>query len=394
MAMRHVGPYNLLRGGSPLPFPRGGSPDPPRTIERLGLGAVVQEGHRAGSGSAAGAETRRALWRQVVGLLAAAAVLLAAAGSARAGFSDILRRVRDELGRVLLARDILVQPGEEVTLAASLRGGFRLEGVAGVRIQFHLHQRRLGQIASDGDGDVAVRWTAPEEPGNYAVRVRVKPADQPEDEDDRVAPTRLLVAVRRPDVPLAIVDLDKTLVASGFHRVLLGSEGKPMAGSRTVLSRLARTHTIVYLTHRPDFLGPTSKTWLDRHGYPLGPVLTSTLGGLIRGSGAYKAKRLADLARDFKHLKLGIGDKVSDARAYAEGGLTSILILHVDWSEDDPEDYEELAADLAALPKTVHVVTNWSAVAEVLFEGASRPAGPMIRRLRRVAADLRRRGED
>jgi len=333
--------------------------------------------------------------RHIFPALAAAAVLVAAAGPLRAGFGDILRRVRDELGRVLLARDVLCRPGEEVALAASLRGGFRLEGVEGVRIQFHLQERRLAQVASGSDGDAAVGWTAPAEPGDYRIRVRVKPADQPANEDDRVPPTRLLVAVRKPDVPLAIVDLDKTLVASGFHRVLLGGGGaEPMAGSRTVLARLARTHTLVYLTHRPDFLGPTSKTWLDGHGYPLGPVLTSTLGGLIRGSGRYKSRRLTEIARTFKTLKVGIGDKVSDARAYAARGLTSVLILHVDWSEDDPEDYEDLADDLADLPETVHVVTNWSAVAEVLFEGASRPAGPMVRRLRRVASELRRRGED
>ncbi|MEA3368634.1 MAG: hypothetical protein U9R68_11040 [Planctomycetota bacterium] len=339
--------------------------------------------------------TMKRTTRRTLCHLAAAAVVLAAAGSARAGFSDILRRVRDELGRGLLAHDVLARPGEAVTLRASLRGGFRLEGVQGVRIQFHLRERRLGEGTSGGNGDVEAPWTAPAEPGDYAVRVRVKPADQPDDEDDHVAPARLLVAVRKPESPLAIVDLDKTLVASGFHRVLLGGgRAEPMDGSRLVLARLARTHTIVYLTHRPDFLGPTSKNWLQRHGYPLGPVLTSTLGGLMDGSGAYKTRRLADLARNFKNLKVGIGDKVSDARAYAAQGLTSILILHVDWSEDDPEDYEDLAAELAALPDSVHVATNWSAVAEVLFDGSDRPPGPMIRRLRRVAADLRRRGED
>jgi hypothetical protein len=321
-------------------------------------------------------------------------MLLAAAGSSRAGFGDWLRRIRNELGRVLLAQDVLCTPGEEVDLRASLRGGFRLEGVEGVRLQFHLNERRIDQITSNADGDVQTRWTAPSEPGDYAIRVRVKPDDQPDDEDDAVAPTRLLVAVRKPDVPIAIIDLDKTLVASGFHRVLLGAGPEPMAGSKVVVARLARTHTVVYLTHRPDFLGPTSKQWLDRHGYPRGPLLTSTLGGLIEGSGRFKTRRLTDLSKRFTNLKVGIGDKISDARAYATLGLTSILILPVDWSDDDPEDFEDLASDLAALPDAVHVVTNWAAVSEILFEGVRRPPDPMIRRLRNVAADLRRRGED
>jgi len=333
------------------------------------------------------------VWRRG-GAVLAAAVLLAAAGPARAGFSDILRRVRDELGQVLIAHDVLARPGEAVTLRASLRGGFRLDGVEGVRIQFHLDERRIDQVTSDSSGNVQTRWTAPSEPGDYAIRVRAKPDDQPQ-EGKPIAPTRLLVAVRKAETPIAVVDLDKTLVASGFHWVLLGGgRARPMDGSRVVLARLAKTHTLVYLTHRPDFLGPTSKQWLDAHGYPLGPVLTSTLGDLIDGSGAYKTERLTALARDFTNLKVGIGDKISDARAYADLGLTSILILHVDWSEDDPEDYEDLASDLAALPEAVHVVSNWADVAEVLFQGARRPRGPMIRRLRETAAGLRRRGKD
>ena len=321
-------------------------------------------------------------------------MLLAAAGPVRAGFGDWLRRIRNELGQVLLAQDVLCRPGEEVDLRASLRGGFRLEGVEGVRLQFHLNERRIDQVTSNADGDVQTRWTAPSEPGDYGIRVRVKPDDQPDDEDDHVAPTRLLVAVRKPDVPIAIVDLDKTLVASGFHRVLLGAGPEPMAGSKVVLARLAPKHTIVYLTHRPDFLGPTSKQWLDRHGYPRGPLLTSTLSGLIEGSGRFKTRRLTDLSKQFKNLKVGIGDKISDARAYATLGMKSILILPVDWSDDDPEEFEDLASDLAALPDAVHVVTNWAAVSEILFEGARHPPDPMIRRLRNVAADLRRRGED
>jgi len=332
---------------------------------------------------------------RLLALAAAAAAFAAAARPAGAGFSDILRRITSRVGPVLLTRDVLATPGEEVTLHASLRSGLRLGGLEGMRIQFHLDERRIEQVASDPDGDVSVRWTAPTEPGDYRIRVRVKPDDQPAEEDEQIAPTHLLVSVRKPEVPIAVIDLDKTLVASGFHMVLLGGgRAEPMNGSKVVLERLAKTHTIVYLTHRPDFLGPTSKGWLASHGYPTGPLLTSTLGGLLEGSGRYKAKRLDDLSQNFKNLRVGIGDKVSDVQAYATRGLLAILILHVDWSEDDPEDYLELAAQLAALPDSVHVTSNWAEVNQVLFQEGRYPSAPVIRRLRSVAADLRRRGED
>jgi len=327
----------------------------------------------------------------------AAAVLVgpAAPDPAQAGLGDILRSVRDRMGQVLLARDLLATPGEEVTLQASLRGGFRLDGVEGVRIQFHLDERRVDEVTSDGDGNVQTRWTAPAEPGDYRVRVRVKPDDQPAEEDRQVEPARLLVSVRKAETPLAVVDLDKTLVASGFATVLLGgASAEPMAGSQAVLARLAKTYTIVYLTHRPDFLGPTSKNWLDTHGYPAGPVLTSTLGGLLEGSGTFKTERLNALKKTFANLKVGIGDKVSDAQAYAALGMTSILIPDVNWSDDDAEDFEKAAAEIAALPDTVHVATTWTEVSAVLFDGASRPKGPIVERLRATARDLRRRDKD
>jgi len=336
-----------------------------------------------------------------VGLSAAAvAVATVLAGPwgpmpAQAGIGDLIRSVRDRMGQVLLARDVLATPGEEVTLHASLRGGFRVEGVEGVRIQFHLDERRIDQLTTDADGNVQTRWKAPAEPGDYAIRVRVKPDDQPEDEDRQVLPARLLVAVRQADAPLAVVDLDKTLVASGFATVLLGgSSAEPMSGSQEVLARLAKTYTIVYLTHRPDFLGPSSKTWLDTHKYPVGPLLTSTLGGLLEGSGTFKTDRLRALKKTFPNLKVGIGDKISDAQAYAALGMTSILIPDVDWSDDDPEDFEKKAAALAALPESVQVAMNWAEVSAILFDGAVRPKGPVVERLRGAARDLRRRGKD
>ena len=323
-------------------------------------------------------------------LVLAAAVCLAACTAARAGFRDILNQVKNRVGPALLAHDVLAEPGAEVTLEAGLRSGLRLTGEGGRRIQFHLDERRLGEVASNTDGNAAVRWTAPERPGDYVVRVRIKPDDQP---DKPVEETQLLVAVRKPDTPMVVVDLDKTVVASGFARVLLGG-AKPMSGANVVLERLAKTHTIIYLTHRPGFLGPKSKRWLTENRFPTGPVLTSTLGGFLKGSGDYKTGRIASIKRTYPNLAVGIGDKISDARAYADHGLASILILHVDWSEDDPEDYEKVARDLASLPQAVHVVTNWSDVSAILFEKAARPKQAMEKRLRDVARSLRRRRKD
>jgi hypothetical protein len=322
-------------------------------------------------------------------LIFAAAVLRAPA-PARAGFGDLVDAVRDRLDSVLIAYDVLAAPATEVELRASLRTGLRLEGIEGKRLQFLRGEELLGEVKTDEDGNAAIPWTVPDEPGDYLFTVRAHPDDQPK----RPAPdAELLVAARKADAKLLVTDLDKTVVASGFFRVLTGG-AEPMPGAAAVLERLAPDHTVIYLTHRPDVLGPTSKRWLAENGFPRGPLLASTLSGFLGGSGRYKTDRLNALHTEFKNIVAGIGDKLSDARAYADNGVASILILDVDWSEDEPEDYDRLADDLAALPDAVQVVTNWTQIADVLLKGAHFPKADMEKRLRDTASDLRRRPTD
>jgi len=330
-----------------------------------------------------------ARWLSLAVLAAAAAPWLGGAAASGA-LTDVLDQARAKLGPVLLARDLLVEPDTEVTLEASLRTGLRLTGIEGKRIQFLVGDQPIGEVRTNRLGDVALRWKTPAKPGDYVIKVRVHPQDQ---SDEPIEDTELLVAARKADSPIAVVDLDKTVVASGFAWVLLG-EAKPMAGANLVLERLAKGHTIVYLTHRPDFLGAMSRKWLATNGFPAGPVLTSTLGGLMVGSPTYKNARLEAVRQTFRNVAVGIGDKASDAKVYADNGLRSILILHVDWSEDEAAPYEKLAAELAALPDAVQVVTNWSQAADALFGKAVFPKKDMEQRLRDVARDLRARRKD
>ena len=318
-----------------------------------------------------------------------AAAVLAAATSAF-GAGDILGQVREHLGPALSASDLLAQPGDEVSLEAGLKTALRVEGIEGKRIQFILGETIIGEARTDAGGAAAVRWKAPAAAGDYRVRIRIHPEDQP---SDPIGGAELLVAVRPKETPIVVVDLDHTVVGSGFAWVLLG-DAKPMPGAGIVMQRLAAKHTVVYLTHRPDFLGTLSKRWLTDNGFPLGPVLTSSIGTLVAGSGPYKSARLEALKRAFPNLALGIGDKPSDAKVYVEVGMRAILILRVDWTEDEPEKYEKLADELAALPDTVQVVTNWSQIAAICFSGASSPKREMEDRLRQTARDLRKRGRD
>jgi hypothetical protein len=281
------------------------------------------------------------------------------------------------------ARDAVALPGETVRLEARLQGGDFLVDMPGYVVRFHREGRLYRAAQTGNDGVAAVSFTPPT-PGDYRFRAEVAPAGFA---DEPPQPQELLVTCRAPDAPMAVVDLDKTLVADGFHTVLVG-DPRPMSGSVEVMGQLADQHTILYLTHRPDLFTNKSKSWLTEQGYPRGPVLLSSVSGFLKGSGAYKTEMLRDLRQRFGALRVGIGDKISDAAAYHDTGLKSILILPMPATRD-PQAYLELAAEVDTLPVEVHVVTDWQEVRGALFADASFPPKRIVERLERTALELK-----
>ena len=285
---------------------------------------------------------------------------------------------------LLTVRDAVAVPGEEVQLRARFQGGDFLRGRQGHVIRFDRGGKIYRAASTDAGGVAAVTFT-PDQAGDYRFVAEVSADGLP---DDPPKPRELLVACRAAETPIAVVDLDKTVVASGFHTVLLGNP-TPMARSAEVLKRLAGTHTIVFLTHRPDYFGPKSKTWLKAKGYPPGPVLLSTVGSFLKGSGAYKSEMIAALKKRFTKVEVGIGDKTSDVRAYHENGLKAFLIIQI---ADDASaaGLEVLADSIKDLPDAIHVVTGWDQVEEGLFGRGKYPRSAMEKKLRSLAAERKK----
>lgn len=280
---------------------------------------------------------------------------------------------------LFMVADALALPNETVELRARLQGGQFLRAQAGLVVRFYRDGKLFKAAQTDENGVAAVSFT-PTQPGDHWFGAEVADAGL---SDRAPAPQKLLIACRAAEAPMAVVDMDKTVVALGFHMVLIGDPA-PMAGSARVLRRLAATRTIVYLTHRPDYFGPKSKKWLRDKKYPAGPVLLSTVSGFLKGSGKYKTEMLRRLQGRFKKIEVGIGDKVSDAAAYHENGLKSFLIIQVPEGED-PKPFEKLADEIAELPAAVQVVTDWDEIEKALFAGASFPRADAERRLRKKA---------
>jgi len=285
------------------------------------------------------------------------------------------------------AMDALARPGEQVQLRARVQGGDLLQARAGLVVHFYRQGTLYKAAETDGDGVANVSFT-PEAAGDYRFTVEVSPVGLP---DEPPRPQELRVACRTEDTPIVVVDLDKTVVASGFQTVLIG-DPSPMDGSVEVLRRLGKTHTIVYLTHRPDYFGPKSKAWIREKGFPPGPMLLSTLGGFLKGSGEYKSRMLREMGGRFRRIEIGIGDKISDAQAYHDNGLKAFAILPLP-ETDDPAELEELIDAMEGLPEAVQLVTGWDQIERALFAGGAYPRSAMVRRLQERVQALKKQAE-
>ena len=299
-----------------------------------------------------------------------------------------------ERGMLFYAYDTLAYPGEPVDLVARLQsarempGSSGLKGLGGAVLGFYRDGERIGQAETDDDGHARIAWTPPRK-GDYAFEVRIlePPRKEEYEHAPELEPAPLLVSARKRDAELAIVDLDHTVVDSGFFRVLMGG-ARPMSGAAPVLDQIDDRYTLVYLTQRPNILTRKSKQWLAEHDFPRGVLLLSELKDVF-DSGKFKTARIKSLRESYPNVALGIGDKLSDAQAYVDNGMQAYLIPRYD--RDDAEDVEKMAREVRRLKGRgrLHVVDDWSQIDSGVFQRRSYPPDRYARGLELRANTLR-----
>lgn len=126
---------------------------------------------------------------------------------------------------------------------------------------------------------------------------------------------------------IVVTDVDGTLTASEFAAAtsIVGTQPEAHPGAAALMRRFyQRGYTIHYLTARPEWLGASSRDWLQLKDFPPG-VLTTT---------PYKSGAIGDRAMQFKIDEINLvkektklvpsfafGNKPSDVQAFAEVGI-------------------------------------------------------------------------
>jgi len=287
-------------------------------------------------------------------------------------------------GVLFHAYDTLAYPGKDVELVAEFKNVRKVSGIEGLTVDFALGGKTLGRAVTDASGQATLTWTPPKA-GDYDVAVTVTASeDDAYDALTKLEAAPLLVSARGKDTTFVVIDLDHTVVASGFFRVLVGG-AKPMPGAAEVIKELRRRYSVIYLTHRPALLTVKSKGWLIGNGFPRAPLLVAALRDLP-SSGKFKTAKIEALRKQYPNVALGIGDKLSDSEAYVANGLRAYLIPHYD--RDDAKDCRKMAAAIRRLHKDVQVVDSWAEVREGVFRGKAFPTTSYAARLEARARQL------
>ena len=275
--------------------------------------------------------------------------------------------VGSEEGIIFYAFDTLTEPNRPVDLTVKLQS-VKFKNYRDITIAYYLDSTFIASAKTDNNGLASISWKSPTT-GDYRFLARI---DKVPDKNTQALldadPVSLLVAVRKREEPFVVIDLDHTLVDSSFFKVLLGG-GEPMADSVEITHKIAKDYSLIYLTHRPDLMTQRGKAWLQEHGYPTAPLIVSQLREAIGSSGEFKTARLSTIREAFTNMQIGIGDKVSDAQAYVDNGMTAFLIPHFD--QTDPEEMQELAWNIRDFRGKEHlnVVSNWPQIEAGIFRG-------------------------
>ncbi len=296
-----------------------------------------------------------------------------------------------EHGTLFYAFDTLTQPEKSTELLVRVIYVKKFEKVEKAEVEFTLGRESLGKVLTDKDGYARMKWKAPKA-GDYEIKARIVAVpDDDFKEMLKVTPASLLVSARTKDTRFVVIDLDHTVVASGFSKVLMGG-AKPMPQAAKIVKELAGGgYSIIYLTHRPDLLANKSKKWLTDKGFIRSPLLVSSLKQSIGDSGKFKTARLKELKKEFPNIRLGIGDKISDVEAYVANGMTAYLIPNYDREDDDADDFRKLAKKIRRLDKRIHVVDGWDEIRAGVLDGKAFSAVDYADRLDARARALKER---
>ncbi|MBV8678437.1 MAG: hypothetical protein JO355_14845 [Planctomycetaceae bacterium] len=358
--MTHTLPRKFVpAGGGGPPRPKG-TPPPP-----AGAGTF-----REASQSILG-PSRRARTRRLVAIASLLMDLVAPAVAPSPARADDDSR----FGVKLTVYDRLLLPGEPIALEAKLEH----DGIAGLNPDMRGYPLRFTiPTVLDQEVMTAREGVATAREGVAALSVRSSHASE--------GPARVIVRfpgsrLHRPvevagrifvwpaASPILITDIDHTISDLREFDVLFTENAHipALPGAVEALAALARRYRILYLTARDHAFYNKTRDWLERRGFPEGPLFMRDYH-VWETQGTFKRNFIAKLKERYPNVAVGVGDRPDDAQAYLDNDMKTLII--------DPTGE-------GRFPGQVLVVSSWREVCALLVpevRDASGPCAPSHRR--------------
>lgn len=132
------------------------------------------------------------------------------------------------------------------------------------------------------------------------------------------------------DRTIIAVDIDGTIARPDYDTIFLTSKPEerstPLVQAKETLTALAAEYRIVYVSGRPRFVLEKSRRWLERHGFPPGPVFHARSFRSSMASKRFKLRELAALREIWPSLRIGIGDREADMTAIQRNGMLAVIV--------------------------------------------------------------------
>lgn len=224
--------------------------------------------------------------------------------------------------RLLIAEDVVFPQGRPAELAAAVDQQSLViftKGIPDTPVEFVLDNEPVAKAVTDKEGRAAVQPVPVQSQPTYKARANL---------GGKVVESTGRIYAWDPEKPAVAIDIDETLSLSEYINIIWGDGlvSKPLPGSPQAVQQLAKEYQIIYWSIRPRFMYHRTRRWLEKHGFPDGPMLFTDSFHAAFHQVERKEKMLAELREKWPNVRVAVGDKLADVVACNKTGIVPFIV--------------------------------------------------------------------
>jgi len=251
--------------------------------------------------SRAGIDRLRFFW------LAGAVTAIAGSGCAR---------------KLLISEDVVFPKNQPAELAAAVDRQTAViftKGVGATPVEFFVDDQKVAQAETDKEGRAVGQGVVVEGRQNFKSRAHLY---------GKWVESEGRLYSWDPAKPAIAVDIDETLSLSQYINIIWGDGlvSKPLPGSPEGVRQLAKEYQIIYWSIRPRFMYERTRKWLEKYGFPDGPMLFTDSFHAAFHQTERKRVMLKELREKWPNVRIAVGDKLADVVSCHDTGILPVIV--------------------------------------------------------------------